>query len=183
MDTVVEEEQGGSEPVSVLRGAGVAADGRRVARIVAGLILLVVLGVAAVLGVAGASKNAEITKLRERGVVVQATVVDCRGLLGGSGSNLAGYACSGAFRIGDHRYVVPIPDTVIRAPGSTVRLITVGDDPQLVSTPRALAAEHASWRVFIAPAVLLLAAAGLGGWLLRRRRSAGAALPAPPPRR
>jgi hypothetical protein len=51
-----------------------------------------------------------------------------------------------------------------------LRGVSVPGDPALVTTAGALAADHASWRVFILPAVLLvLLVVGVGAVVLRRR--------------
>jgi hypothetical protein len=119
--------------------------------------------------VAGAQKNSEITRLKDHGVPVTLTVSHCQGLLGGSGSNAAGYACSGTLSLGGRRYNESIPGDMLRAPGAAVRAVAVPGDPPLVSTVNALAAEHASWRVFIVPAVLFVVLALLAGGMLMRR--------------
>ncbi len=157
-----------------LRGAGVGTiDGRRVARVALGAVGVAAAVLTVILFVAGADKNAQITSLRTRGVPVEVTVTSCMGLLGGSGSNAAGYACQGTYVVGGHRYRQAIPGDVLRRPGSTVRGVTVPDDPELLSTARDVAGEHASWRVFIAPTVLALVLVAGGAALavgrLRRR--------------
>jgi hypothetical protein len=113
--------------------------------------------VSAVLFVAGADKNAQISELREHGVRVAVTVSSCRGLLGGSGSNAAGDACQGTYRFGGQRYQEAIPGNVRRTPGTSLAGIVAPNDPRLLSTPDQVRTEHASWRVFIAPGALALA--------------------------
>jgi hypothetical protein len=160
----------GDQPVSTLRGAGVQVDAARAAKvaIVLGLVVLVV--VAVVLLVAGYRKNAQITELRTQGVPVELTVTHCLGLMGGSGSNVAGYACSGTYSFGGRTYAEDVPDNALHLPGTKVRGVVVSSDPGLFSTPASLANEHASASVYIAPIVLLLVAAGTLGWLAVRRR-------------
>ncbi|MGO8875946.1 MAG: hypothetical protein ACLQNG_09300 [Acidimicrobiales bacterium] len=161
-------------PVTTLRGAGVEVDGRRAGRVAAGACLVTLAVVVLVLFIAGARKNDQITRLRENGVAVKVTVSGCRGLMGGSGSNLAGYACMGTFTIGGHRYDEALPGDTFHAPGATLRAVTVPGDPALVSTVAAVATARATWTVFVLPTVLL-AVLGLlvAGLLVRRRRSAG----------
>jgi len=137
-----------------LRGASVDADARHVGRVVAGVCFTVLAGVALVLFVAGAKKNAEITRLRQQGVLVEVTVSSCRGLMGGSGSNLVGYQCSGTFRLDGHRYSETIPGGSFHRPGAALRVVTVPGDPALVSTVRAVATQRSSTRVFVIPTVL-----------------------------
>jgi hypothetical protein len=153
-----------------LRGAGVEVDAGRVGRVIVGLVIVALAVLVVVFSVAGADKNAQITNLRLHGVGVRITVTECRGLLGGSGSNGAGYACRGTFRYGAHRYTKAIPGDSLYAPGTILRGVTVPSDPGLISTPRTLASEHASWRVFILPAILLVVLVLLVGALVLRRR-------------
>jgi hypothetical protein len=144
------------EPIATLRGAGVDVDRRRVGRVIGGLCLVALAFAVVILFVAGFQKNTQITRLRQRGVPVEVTVTGCLGLMGGSGSNLVGYQCSGTLTVEGHRYNEAIPGSTFRSPGSTLRAVTVPGDPALLSTTGALATEHASWRVFVLPTILLL---------------------------
>ena len=124
------------------------------------------------LATAGYDKNSQINELRNHGVGVRMTVTSCLGLLGGSGSNQAGYACRGSYTIGGRRYNEAIPGDAMRTPGSVVNAVTVPSDPQLVSTLSAVTSERASWRVYLLPAILFLALAiSATGIALRRRRA------------
>jgi hypothetical protein len=156
--------------VGTLRGAGVQVDTARAARVAIALGLAILVVVAVVLLVAGYRKNAQITELRTQGVPVELTVTHCLGLMGGSGSNVAGYACSGTYFYAGRTYAEDVPDDALHLPGTKVRGVVVSSDPALFSTPEALAHEHASASVYVAPVVLLLVAAGVSGWLVVRRR-------------
>ena len=159
-------------PVSTLRGASVSVDGRRAAQVVVGLILatLAVLGVVFV--VVGIDKNEQINELKGHGVPVTYVVSKCLGLLGGSGSNGAGYACQGSYTIDGRSFFENLPGSSLYAPGDRVKAISVRSDPSLLSTPAILNSESASANVFILPAVLLGLCALLGlAVLLRHRRS------------
>lgn len=156
-----------------LRGAAVDVNLRRLARIL-GLALLT--GVVVVIGVlvaAGASKNAQLDELHDHGLARDAVVVSCRSNLGGSGSNAVGYSCVGAYRVAGHRYVTALPGSTLLAPGSSVRVVVASTDPGLLTTPGLLRAEHASWRVYLVPAVLAGALLGALGVLWWRSRRAG----------
>jgi hypothetical protein len=167
------EADGSAEPLTTLRGASVAVDARAVGRVVVAICLASLAIVAAVLFVAGAHKNAQITGLQQHGDPVVDTVVACSGLLGGSGSNGAGYRCWGTFTVDGHRYTKDIPGNVLRTAGSKVLVIADTADPGLISTPSVLASEHASSGVFILPAVLLGVVVVTVGALALRRRSTG----------
>src|SRR5208282_6851990 len=107
------------EPIMSLRGANVEVDVRRVGRALLGACLLTLAAVTVVLFVAGARKNAQITRLRQQGVSVEVSVSGCRGLMGGSGSNLVGYDCRGSFTIDGHRYSETVPGNSFHRPGAT----------------------------------------------------------------
>jgi hypothetical protein len=162
-------------PLSALRGAGVSVDARRVGRVAIALCLATMAVVAVILFVAGADKNAQINELRTQGVTIKITVTGCMGLLGGSGSNAAGYACRGTYTFRGHRYDEAIPGNVDLIPRSTLPVVIARSEPGLVSTVQAVREEHTSWRVFIAPAVLaLLDIVAIALLLVKRRRSPGA---------
>jgi len=161
-------------PMTVLRGASVDVDAARVARALVVVCILALVGVAAGLFVAGAQKNSQIDALRNHGVPVQITVTDCLGLLGGSGTNAAGYACTGTYSIGGRRYVKAIPGTVNRAIGSKVAAVSSASDPGLVSTVSDVDRERSSLNVYVVPSLLLVAAALAAGAVVvvrRRKRS------------
>jgi MFS superfamily sulfate permease-like transporter len=161
---------GPDRPLMALRGAGVDVDSRRAGRGVAAALLFATAVAVAVLFVAGVQKNAQITRLHDHGVGVVVTVTRCIGLMGGSGSNLAGYQCRGAFTINGHRYDENLPGGTPTLSGATFRAVADPSDPALLSTRSAVAAEHASWRVFALPlAVLAVMVLTVVAWALKRR--------------
>ncbi len=168
--------QGPGHTVTTLRGAGVDVNVRRIVPylIGAGLVALVVSIVA--LTVAGVEKNDQVNQLRHHGVVVEATVAGCIGLMGGSGSNLAGYSCRASFTLDGHRYDESLAGNPTPVTGAKFRAVTVPGDPALLATVAAVAGEQASWRVFILPGVLLIVLALTTAALLlhrgRRRKAA-----------
>lgn len=157
------------EPVTTLRGARVEVDVGRAARVVSGLCLAAIAVTAVILLIAGIQKNQQITSLQQNGVPVGVTVSNCIGLMGGSGTNVAGYACTGTYTVNGHLYKQAIPGTTLHQPGSIIQGVTVPGDPGLLSTPGQVAGDRASWRVFIAPAVLLVGLVVLVGIVIRRR--------------
>ncbi len=156
-------------PVTTLRGASVEVDARRVGSFVVALCLLALAAGASILFVAGAQKNAQVTSLRDNGVPVVVKVSGCLGLMGGSGSNLAGYACKGTFTLDGRRYDDDVPGSTFYFPGAEIRAVTVVSDPELLATPRTLAAERASGRVFLLPSFLLVVLLLLLGLVISRR--------------
>ena len=159
------------EPVTTLRGASVEVDARRVGYVVFAICLVALAATVITLFVAGVQKNAQINRLRQQGVPVEVTVSGCLGLMGGSGSNLAGYDCKGTFTLDGHRYSAAIPGNVLYPPGSMLPGVAVPEDPALLSTPSAMATQHTSWRVFILPTVLLVALGLLVGAAVLKRGS------------
>ena len=143
-------------PLTNLRGARVEVDPRRARRLIVGVLLVALVVVAVVLLVAGVKKNDQESSLRHHGVPVLVTVTGCTGLLGGSGSNAAGYACKGTYTFGGHHFDQSIPGTELLHPGQVVRGVIVSSDPALLSTPAAVAGQRTSDNVYIAPFILLL---------------------------
>lgn len=161
----------GPDRVAPLRGAGVDVNARLVGRVLGVGCLVALTVVAVVLLVAGLHDNAQIDALRDHGRPVTVTVTGCMGLLGGSGSNGAGYACTGSFTFDGHTYREAIPGMELRNPGSHVAAVAVAGDPPLLSTRSAVASEHASAGVFLWPLVLLgFVAAGVVAVVVAARR-------------
>jgi hypothetical protein len=160
--------------VGRLRGAGVDdVDPKALARFAVLLLVVVLVVLVVVLYAAGARKNAQVTRLRDHGVPVVVTITQCRGELGGSGSNDAGFVCRGAYRLDGRRFVESIPGNIRYDPGTTVKAVAVPDDPQLVAPVTTVAGEHPSATVYVLPTVLLvvlLVTCGSVLWRWRRRR-------------
>jgi hypothetical protein len=159
--------------LTTLRGASVAVDPHRAAQVAIAICWAVLAVLVVVLFLVGIHKNDQINSLKQHGVAVEDTVDSCSGLLGGSGSNAAGFRCWGTFTLGGDRYTKDIPGTVLRAPGSKVAAVADPSEPGLITTASALANEHASASVFIAPAILLAVLALLTGVLASRVRAGG----------
>ncbi len=145
---------GPDAPVTNLRGARVEVDPRRALRLVVGGCLVALAVVAVVLLVAGVKKNDQASSLRAHGIPVSVTVTGCTGLLGGSGSNAAGYACKGTYTFAGRHYQRSIPGTALLHPGAVVDGVVSSGDPGLLSTPSAVAGQGSSDSVFIAPAIV-----------------------------
>ena len=145
-----------SEPLTTLRGAPVGVDARRAARVIVTILLTALAALVVSLFVADAHTNAEITSLQRHGVPVEITVSGCNALLGGSGSNAAGYRCRGSFELDGHRYQETVPDDSLYAMGAKVKVIAAKNDPGLIATVHQVRTERASWRLFTVPALLLV---------------------------
>ena len=165
--------------IGQLRGAGIQVDGRRVGQVVIGIVLATLAVLAVVFTVVGVHTNQQDDRLHDDGVPVTFTVAACMGLLGGSGSNAAGYACHGSYTLDGHHYRdVQLPGDSFHRPGSTVAAIAVPGDPALVSPVTIVATEHSSSGVFVVPAILggvFVVLVALLLFLRHRRRGRGAA--------
>jgi hypothetical protein len=131
-------------------------DVRRVARVAVGLCLLTLATLVIIFSIAGVQKNNQINRLHHDGVKVDIIVNGCQGLLGGSGSNDAGYTCTGTFTLDGARHTESIPGDTFHAPGSSIQGVAVPGDPALLSPSAALAGEHTSGKVFLLPGILLV---------------------------
>jgi hypothetical protein len=157
-------------PVSTLRGARIEIDGTRVGRALVAAVLVALAGFAVAFFVVGAHKNAQINELRLHGVPVELTITRCQGLMGGSGSNLAGYTCTGTFGFNGRLFDEPIPGDAEYAPGARLRAVTAANGSGLFAPIGVLAGERPSWKVFILPAALALVFVLLASAVLLRRR-------------
>ncbi len=168
----------GDQPVTTLRGATVNVDVRRAGHVVAAVCLIALAVTGGVLLFAGVRNNDQIDNLRHHGVPVAVTVDSCLGLMGGTGAQVAGYSCTGTYALDGTQYRQSIPGLAFHAPGSTLPGIAVPGDPRLLTTPDQLARQHASWRVFVIPGLLLLfVVVMLAGLLMRRSRRSGSPAP------
>ena len=151
------------ERVGQLRGAGVApVDTRRLAVIVVSVCVAGLAVCALAFFFAAAHRNAQLEDLEAHGTAVTVTVTRCDGLLGGSGTNVAGYVCRGSFTIDDHHYNDLIPGTGFYPVKATVPAVVARDNPGLLYTDQEAATDRPSDRVYVLPAVLGLVALGLG---------------------
>ena len=130
-------------------------DARRVGQVAIGIVLVTLAVLAIVFTIVGIHTNQQDDRLHHDGVPVTFTVTGCLGLLGGSGSNAAGYSCRGTYTLdGKHYSGVQLPGDSFHRPGSTVAAIAVPGDPALVSPASIVATEHSSAGAFVLPVVL-----------------------------
>jgi hypothetical protein len=144
------------------------------------VVVLIILGLAissVALFVAGAHKNGQIEDLKANGVQVQVTATGCLGLLGGSGSNAAGYDCKGVFTFDGHHYVDKLPGGQFQRPGARLNEVIARDDPGLMGTLHSVATERTSGTVYVVPSVLALAALALLGLVAALARRSKATAP------
>jgi hypothetical protein len=171
-----------ADRVGQLRGAGVSVDGRRVGQVALGIVLVTLLVLTIVFTVVGIHTNQQNDRLHNDGVPVTFTVTGCLGLLGGSGSNAAGYSCHGTYTLDGKSYAEQLPGDSFHRPGSAVPAIAVPGDPALVSPASIVATENSSAGVFVLPIILFVVLLALGALLLmlRRRRQRSASAHTPP---
>ena len=114
------------------------------------------------------------------GVPVDVTVTGCLGLMGGTGAQAAGYSCTGTYTLDGTQYHQSIPGPGLpcagqhRPRGSPSRAT-----PSCCRRPDQLARQHASWRVFVIPGLLLVSwsVVRVGLVVLRSRRRRHRRLP------
>jgi hypothetical protein len=171
-----------ADRVGQLRGAGVSVDGRRVGQVALGIVLVTLLVLTIVFTVVGIHTNQQNDRLHNDGVPVTFTVTGCLGLLGGSGSNAAGYSCHGTYTLDGKSYAEQLPGDSFHRPGSAVPAIAVPGDPALVSPASIVATKNSSAGVFVLPIILFVVLLALGALLLmlRRRRQRSASAHTPP---
>ena len=164
-----------------LRGAGVSVDSRRVGQVAIGIVLVTLLVLTIVFTLVGIHTNQQNDRLHNDGVPVTFTVTGCLGLLGGSGSNAAGYSCHGHYTLDGKTYTEQLPGDAFHRPGTAVAAVAVAGDPALVSPASIVATEHSSASVFALPIILfvLLLAIGALVLVLHKRRQGTASAEAP----
>jgi len=89
--------------------------------------------VAAVLLVAGSGELPD-RHAAGRPRPVDLVVSHCIALMGGSGSNAAGYECTGTYTFHGQRYTEGVPGSALYESGATVHGIVAASDPGLFST-------------------------------------------------
>jgi hypothetical protein len=156
--------------VGTLRGATVSFNPRRLVQVAVGVVMATLAVTAIVLTVAGFHSNDQINRLQTQGQPVTVTVTGCLGLLGGSGSNAAGYSCHGSYQLDGHVYFEPLPGSAFYRPGTKLASIAVPGDPALVAPVAVVNAEQVSSGVFVVPIVLGVMLLALIGVLLLRSR-------------
>lgn len=163
---------------SYIRGAPAATvDPRRVRRVLAYIVVLALAGSAIVLGLVSASNDSNASRLKHRGVPVQATVTRCLGVSSGIGMGVEYYSCSGSYTLNGQSFVEVIHGSrADLAPGTVVAALAVPGDPASLALPGSVhPAGIGSW---VATSVLGAAAvAGGAGLLIVRRRRPGTPRP------
>lgn len=159
--------------VGTMRGATVQVDFHRVFQITAGVVLVTLAVLVVVFTVAGVRSNNQLDQLHDHGVPVTVSVTDCLGLLGGSGSNPAGYSCHGTYVLGGHRYTQTLPGLTHQHPGAQIPGVAVPGDPSLMSLVSTLKTQHSSASAFVLPIVLAVVLFVLTALIVWRARSGG----------
>jgi hypothetical protein len=155
-----------------IRGAGgVAIGSRRVAGIVVGLSVAIMVLLVVMLTVSAIDEQSRNSRLRSLGVPVDVTVTRCVGRASGTGITTVGYTCRGEFTLAGEQHEAVIGGaSVSRVPGERVRAVVDPRDPSVLVTARSVAPSASSWTAFIAPASLFVALLGVvavARWRLR----------------
>jgi hypothetical protein len=158
-----------------IRGGAGVVDTRWLFRILAGLAIVVLAALVAVVTIQAADKNSRTDNLRHRGVPVDVTVTDCLGVLSGTGVTVAYFQCSGSFVLDGHSYHAVIGgSSVNHHAGDVVQAVADPKHPTSVSLASSLVNARSSWRAFIGPAILfvLFVLLVVGALWWSRRKSA-----------
>lgn len=143
---------------------------------VLGTLVLVIFAVTLTVSFVSATHdNARIDRLKTHGIALSATVDNCIGNLGGSGSNASSYTCNASYVIGTVRYheVVGLMNS-FAATGTHVAVVADPSQPSTIELASAVDSSTASNRAYVAPGLLgvLFVALTLGYLrLVRRPRS------------
>jgi hypothetical protein len=160
------------EPQYLRGGQAARIDTGRIAGVLVGLVLLVMVVVTATLTVSTADRDTRISRLRQHGVAVDATVVRCLGVSSGIGMGIEYWQCQTAFALSGERYVELLGGSrTLRPVGSHLSAVVVPGDPGSLTLPAALSGRSTGIGTYSGPmavgaATLLLA----GGVLVRYRR-------------
>jgi hypothetical protein len=144
---------------------------------VVGVLVSIVIAVFIVVSfIAAVNDNARAQRLKADGLAVTVTVTNCTGNIGGSGSNAAGYTCSGEYRVHGIRYREVIGSkTSFSATGTTLRGVADPKNPSTIELASAVAASSTSNSVYVIPGVLAAVFIALALVIARVRRSSRAA--------
>jgi len=124
---------------------------------VGGVALVIFAAITIISFISAANDNARIDRLQTHGISTIVTVDNCVGNLGGSGSNIVNYTCSGDYRVVGVAYrEVIVGQLNYLAPGTLVRAIVDPSHPGSVELRSVLARSSTSSSVYVAPSILAL---------------------------
>jgi len=161
-----------ASPAPQLRGATVAGRLRLGGNTLRwGLLVIWVLSLGLVT-TANEQNNARLTRLQHHGIMTQVTIRSCIGNLGGSGSNAAGFTCTGTYLVDGIHEVVTVNGLVtFQAPGSKVTGVVDPSNLSYVATATSVAHDRTTSPPVVATSALGLLIAVTGFDILRRRRA------------
>ncbi|HEY5265186.1 MAG TPA: hypothetical protein VIJ40_00065 [Acidimicrobiales bacterium] len=167
-----------NEHVASLRGAAAVSVGRRAKFVVGALGLIALAAVLVVSFLSVTNDNARIDRMKASGIPVTITVTNCRGNIGGSGSNSAGYTCRGDYSVGGATYHELIGSmATFSAPGTAVHGVADPSHHSTVALSSAVKSSKASDGAFVPLGLLTLVFVALSLVFLGRARR-----PTPPRR-
>ena len=138
-----------------LRGPAAVSIGRRLKLVASGLGLVIFAVALTVSFLSILNDNARFNRMMAHGIPVSVTVTNCRGNIGGSGSNSAGYTCRGVYAVNGINYDEPIGSKItFTRPGTEVSAVVDPSHHGTVVLSSAIRTSAASqWRYL--PLVLL----------------------------
>ncbi len=158
-------------PTTSRRGAVARGGHRRVRRAVLSTGVALAAALIATSLVSAGRDVARIDRLKSHGIMVTVTVSDCRGNLGGSGSNVVDYTCHGTYRVHATAYHEVIGSlTSLRPAGATVRGVVDPSQHGYVVLASALGHSASPVRTLLIPGLLGVGFIVVLVWSLRRVR-------------
>lgn len=127
-------------------------DSRRVVRVLAGGMLVAMVGLSIALAVATTRNHSGLEALSRRGVAVQATVTRCLAISSGVGMGVEYWRCQGSYSLGGRTYDQTIGDSRrLLDVGAVLPAVAVPGHPDLLALQRPGA--RSGWGDFV-PAIL-----------------------------
>jgi len=128
--------------------------------------------VVCVVGITSMNNASRIERLRTHGISVEARITNCSGLIGGSGSNSAGYTCTASYRIGTETFHSVVGGlSTFQPTGTSTSVVADPNNHGAIELASVAKSDQFSITSVILPAVLALLFFGDVAWqILRRRR-------------
>jgi hypothetical protein len=160
-----------TESTVSLRGAQVSPPSPALGTWLLAVIAVMLVGLSVALLATAIGNTARMSRLNNHGIEATATVTLCRGNLGGSGSNLASYTCSGRYVIHGRHYesVIGGLSTFVQT-GAAVAVVADPQDLAVVETLAAAKAIHVALMAYAVPGILFVAAVGSAVMALTTKR-------------
>lgn len=162
-----------SESSPSLRGAQVASPSKKLPQWVLLCLAVLLVGTSIALFATAIGTSARVTRMKNQGIAVTATISYCRGNLGGSGSNEASYTCAASYHLLGHNYVSVVGGlSHFMSSGTAVSVVADPEDHAAIETTTATQNVQNGSSLYFAPITVLVAGgACLALALVAKRRA------------